>query len=101
MSENRTENSSSDAEHDRPDWMREAEDALDRIGDAIRVAWEETRDTRLNALGSAKQAAKQLGEALDRGAEAARNRWQASQPEPPTRRDEETPVEPTGAGEEA
>jgi hypothetical protein len=38
----------------------------------------------MSALESAKTAAKQLGEAIDRGAEAARHRWQQDQsPEPP------------------
>lgn len=68
-------------ERERPEWVREAEDALGRATEAVRVAWEETRDSRMKALESAKQAAKQLGEAIDRGVDAARSRWQAAEEE--------------------
>lgn len=60
-------------------WLDEAEEALDRVTKALSAAWEATRDTRMSALESAKLAAKQLGEAIDRGAETARIRWQQSQ----------------------
>lgn len=66
-------------ERTRPEWVDEAEEALERVGDSLRSAWEETRDSRMNALGSAKQAAKQLGDAIDRGVEAARARWQGEE----------------------
>lgn len=63
----------------RPEWFTDAEDALERIGDAVKAAWETTRDTRMSALESARQAANQLGEAIDRGIETARERWQAAE----------------------
>ena len=85
----------------RPEWIDEAEEALERVGDSLRAAWDETRDSRMNALGSAKQAAKQLGDAIDRGVDAARSRWQGGeggQAEPTEQAPE--PSTPTGAGEE-
>lgn len=87
-------------DRERPEWAREAEEALERATEAVRAAWEETRDSRMSALGSAKQAAKQLGEAIDRGVEAARSRWQAAEqtawpPEGGT-----APDQQSGAGEE-
>jgi hypothetical protein len=63
----------------RPDWVVDAEEALNRASESLRAAWEATKDTRVGALTSAKQAAKQLGEAIDRGVEAARSRWNEGQ----------------------
>jgi hypothetical protein len=51
------------------------QDALDRTGDAIRTAWDASRETRMSALESAKQAAQELGEAIDKGIAAAKERW--------------------------
>jgi hypothetical protein len=84
----------------RPDWVNEAEEALERAADAIRDAWDQTRDSRMNALGSARQAAKQLGEAIDRGVEAAKSSWQGSEGTEPSAGDEATPNQQSGAGEE-
>lgn len=56
-------------------WLDEAEEALRRTGDALRAAWGATREARMNALESAKLATRQLGEAIDKGVETARNRW--------------------------
>lgn len=66
---------------DRPKWIREAQEALDRTADAVRTAWDATRDSRAGALEAAKQAVKELGEALERGLEAARERWEAESPD--------------------
>lgn len=87
----------------RPEWIDEAEEALERAGDALRTAWEETRDSRMNALGSAKQAAKQLADAIDRGVDAARTRWQAAgetEEAPPPPEQESASEQPTDADEE-
>lgn len=84
----------------RPEWVKEAEEALERAADAIRTAWEQTRDSRMNALGSAKQAAKQLGEAIDRGVDAARSSWQSGDSAEPPSGDEAAPEQQIGAGEE-
>lgn len=71
--ENRTE--SGEASKERQRWIKDLQTALDRTGDAARTAWEATRDNRISALESAKQAAKELGEVLEKGMEAARERW--------------------------
>ena len=70
--------STSDARK-KPEWIDETSEALDRAAEALRAAWDATRDTRVNALESAKLAAKQLGEAIDRGVETARQKWQEAQ----------------------
>ncbi len=62
----------------KPSWMDEAEAALERAGDSLMAAWDETRDARMAALEAAKQAADELGKAIDRGVDAARARWQAA-----------------------
>ena len=62
---------------ERSDWASEAEAALEGVGDALREAWEASRDARLNALESAKKAALQLGEAIDHGVAAAKEKWEA------------------------
>lgn len=56
-------------------WFAEVQEALDRTGDALRTAWEATRDSRMSALESAKQAAQELGEVIDQGIAAAKERW--------------------------
>lgn len=84
----------------RPEWIKEAEEALERATAAIRSAWSETRESRMNALGSAQKAAKQLGEAIDRGVDAARSRWQEAGGEESPSGDGAAPARETGAGEE-
>lgn len=84
----------------RPEWVNEAEEALERAADAIRSAWDQTRDSRMTALDSAKQAAKQLGEAIDRGVETARRSWQGDEGTQPSAGDEAAPNQQSGAGEE-
>lgn len=63
------------------EWLDEAEEALERTGEALRAAWAASREARMSALDSAKQAAKQLGEAIDRGVGVARERWSTDRPE--------------------
>lgn len=87
-------------EASRPDWVREAEEALDRATESIRSAWAETHDSRMSALGSAKQAAKQLGEAIDRGVETVRSSWQSSEDASPPSGDDAAPKQQSGADEE-
>ncbi|HKX74716.1 MAG TPA: hypothetical protein VJR05_04925 [Acidimicrobiia bacterium] len=72
-----------DESHTDRGWLDDAEQALDRVTKALGAAWEATREARMSALESAKTAAKQLGEAIDRGAEAARLRWQQNQTQEP------------------
>lgn len=74
----------------RSDWASEAEAALEGVGNALREAWEASRDARLNALESAKKAAQQLGEAIDSGVAAAKEKWDA-QGESPDQAEVEAP----------
>lgn len=60
----------------RRDWASEAEEALEGVGTALQEAWAASREARLSALESAKKAAQQLGEALEKGAAAARQKWE-------------------------
>ncbi|MET0696555.1 MAG: hypothetical protein ABWZ58_03925 [Acidimicrobiia bacterium] len=62
-------------------WFAEVQEALDRTGDALRTAWDATRDSRMSALESAKQAATELGEVIDQGIAAAKERWAAADQE--------------------
>ena len=62
-------------------WFAEVQDALDRTGDALRTAWDATRESRMSALESAKQAATELGEVIDQGIAAAKERWAAADQE--------------------
>lgn len=80
----------------KSDWADEAEAALEGVGNALREAWEASRGARLNALESAKKAAQQLGEAIDQGVAAAKEKWEGqggSSPasEPPTAEGEPHP----------
>jgi hypothetical protein len=68
-------------------WFAEVQEALDRTGDALRTAWDATRESRMSALESAKQAATELGEVIDQGIAAAKERWAAADQET----EEETP----------
>lgn len=63
----------------RQRWVSEVQEALDRTGDAVRTAWEATRDSRMSAMESAKQAAKELGDVIDKGMTAAKERWSAAE----------------------
>jgi hypothetical protein len=72
-------------------WIEEAEEALSRTGDALRAAWEGSRDARMSALEAAREAATGLGQAIDRGVEAARDTLKAAKDDRP----DETPP---GAG---
>lgn len=84
----------------RPDWVNEAEEALDRATEAIRTAWEESRESRIKALDSARHAARQLGEAIDRGVDAVRNSWQSDEGSEQGSGDDEAPPQPSGVTEE-
>lgn len=65
-------------ESSRPTWFEEAEQALDKVAESLRAAWEETREPRMSALESAKKAAEQLGEAIDAGVDIVRIRLQSA-----------------------
>lgn len=74
MTENTDENGAEQPES-RQRWLEDVQAALDRTGDAIRTAWESTRESRMSALESAKQAVQDLGDAIDKGLAAAKERW--------------------------
>lgn len=60
-------------------WIEEAEEALNRTADALRAAWNETRDARTSTLEAAREAANRLGAAIDQGIEAAKQSWDPAQ----------------------
>jgi len=64
-------------------WIDEAEEALSRARDAVRAAWEGTRDARIATLEAAKKAADQLSNAIDQGIEVARGAWDSSKEQHP------------------
>lgn len=76
-----THSNPDEAGEGRQRWAREAQEALDRTADALKTAWEASRDSRMSALEAAKRAARELGDALERGVEAARQRWEAESPD--------------------
>jgi len=63
----------------RQRWVSEVQEALERAGDAVRTAWEATRESRMSALESAKQATKELGDVIEKGRIAAKERWTAGE----------------------
>ena len=79
MTDNGAQDKTTESSEARQRWIEEVQEALDRTGDAIRTAWDATRESRMSALESAKQAAQDLGEVLDKGIAAARERWSAAE----------------------
>jgi hypothetical protein len=59
-------------------WVDEAEEALNRTAEALRTAWEGTREARMSTLEAAKDAANRLGEAIDQGIALAKETWDPS-----------------------
>jgi hypothetical protein len=57
------------------DWAEETRSALDKATEAIRSAWDATRDTRVSALESARKAVGDLAEVIDQGVAVAKERW--------------------------
>lgn len=78
MTETGPDDKTNDAGESKQRWVSEVQEALDRTGDALRTAWEATRESRMSALESAKQAAQELGEVIDKGITAAKERWAAA-----------------------
>lgn len=73
-------------------WIEEAEETLNRIGDSLKAAWDETQDARMATLQSAREATTRLGETIDQGIAAARKRWEpesSSAEDPATSSEEE------------
>lgn len=65
-------------------WIDEAEEALNRTAEALKTAWEGTREARMSTLDAAKDAANRLGEAIDQGIVVAKETWDPSRREEPT-----------------
>ena len=76
-------------------WVDDAEQALNKTSEALRAAWEGTREARMSTLEAAKEAAAQLGQAIDKAIEAARESWTASSEETPTPGAEDSDVSPS------
>jgi hypothetical protein len=70
--------------------MDDAEEALSRTGDALKAAWEGSREARMSALEAAREAANRLGEAIDKGVAVARESWEAGGGESAARAPEDT-----------
>lgn len=60
-------------------WFDDAEEALEKVGDSLRAAWDETREPRMSALEAAKEAAEQLGDAIDQAVDVVRQRLQSGE----------------------
>ena len=76
-------------------WLDEAEDAWKRAGDALKAAWDQTRESRMAALETAKEAASRLGEAIDQGIAVAKETWDPGKDQAPV--ETNGTVESTGA----
>lgn len=74
---------SSEQEKTTKQWISDAEEALNRTGDALKTAWNETKEARMATLEAAREAASRLGRAIDEGIEAARKSWDTSQSQEP------------------
>lgn len=89
---------------EKRDWKTEAEEALQKTGDSLAAAWDATRDGRMKALEKAKEAARQLGDAIDHGVSAAKDRWateeKAEEGAGEGAPEAEAPVEEPASGEE-
>jgi hypothetical protein len=101
MTDNEAPKGGTESSEARQRWLDEVQEALDRTGDAVRTAWDATRESRMSALESAKQAAQELGDVLDKGIAAAKERWAATEqaagepvPETPAPAEAEAPVTP-------
>jgi hypothetical protein len=65
-------------------WIDEAEEALSRTAEALRTAWNDTKEARMATLEAAKEAAARLGKAIDQGIDAARENWDSAERQGPT-----------------
>lgn len=86
-------------------WMDDAEEALNRASEAVKSAWEGTKDTRMSALEAAREAATQLGKAIDLGIDRARETWDSSKAKeagdkPPVPEEPSSPAPPPPMSEE-
>ncbi|HLF42672.1 MAG TPA: hypothetical protein VJA46_03975 [Acidimicrobiia bacterium] len=101
MTDSNHEQASESGDAARNRWVDEAQEALDRTVAAVRSAWDATRESRMSALESAKQAAQDLGKVLDKGVAAARDRWATDEAESAHSQDATGPAEPSEASSDA
>lgn len=69
-------------------WADDAEEALNKIGQALKAAWEGSHEARTATLQSAKEATSRLGDAIDQGMAAARKQWEPTDEGSPSDRRE-------------
>ena len=93
MTDSQQSQSGSSTDAARTKWVDDAQAALDRTVEAIKSAWNSTRESRMEAMDSAKQAAEDLGKVIDLGVAAARERWADSGDNEETR-DQSVPAGP-------
>jgi hypothetical protein len=93
MTDRQQRQSGSSADAARSRWVDDAQAALDRAVEAIKSAWNSTRESRMEAMDSAKQAAEDLSKVIDVGVAAARERW-ADSGDDEEARDQGVPVGP-------
>lgn len=92
-------------------WREDTQKAIDQASQALRTAWDASRESRGSALAAAKDATSALAAAIDEGITAARTSWggdgdpepgSTPPPPPPTPDTGETlvpPGQPNAAGE--
>lgn len=73
MTEKDTNNG--DGQRERPGWLKDIDEAFTRTGNAIRTAWDATGDQRASTLESARKATRELGDIIEEGIAAAKQRW--------------------------
>jgi len=64
-------------------WIDEAEEALNRTAEALKAAWEGTREARMSTLEAAREAASRLGDAIDQGIAVAKDTWDPAKRQEP------------------
>lgn len=84
-------------------WIDDAEEALNKIGQALKAAWDESHEARTATLQSAKEATSRLGDAIDQGMAAARKQWEPGEGRPSSDQGDSSPEagSPPDAGDDA
>jgi hypothetical protein len=81
-------------------WLQKAEEALQKATEAVGEAWKATEDVRGQAWETAKRAANQAVDALDKGLDAAKETWRhASGDEASPEGDETALAEPEASSD--
>ncbi len=80
-------------------WADDAEEALNKVGQALKAAWEGSHEARTATLQSAKEATSRLGDAIDQGMAAARKQWEPSEDGSPSDRDDSPSEDRSASGQ--